>query len=240
MIDALVLIDPSPSKSTSSTRHLYDLQRNLLYCSLFLVGFLLLDTEAFVSQVSDGNFKSNDGQYLLTLFVCVSMISTILVVTKRIINRRDQQSDETSHLIHENKAGCQKYDSDKNVDTKRHEQYAQILSRAIQCKTISYDVEDSNEILMKECQNELKRLHTVLRESFPILYERHPPRIIADYSLLFVIPGVNKNAKPIMLCSHLDVVPAPNIEDEDGKRPWVHEPFGGIIEDGVIWGRGGK
>ena len=239
-IDTLVSILLSAPKSSFS-RHFYDLSRNLSYCSLFLAGFLFFDTEAF-SEVPNDNLKSNDGQLKELLFgmICVSMISTIIVVTKRIINRSDQQSDETSHLIHENKAGSLKYDSAKGVDAKRQDHYSKILSKAIQCKTISYDVEDGNESSMKECQCELKRLHTVLNESFPILYKRHPPRIIAGYSLLFTIPGLNSDAKPIMLCSHLDVVPAPNIEDEDGKRPWVHEPFGGIIENGVIWGRGGK
>lgn len=37
--------------------------------------------------------------------------------------------------------------------------------------------------------------------------------------------------KPLLLCGHVDVVPAM----DDG---WTHPPFSGVIEDGMVWGRG--
>lgn len=35
--------------------------------------------------------------------------------------------------------------------------------------------------------------------------------------------------------AHYDVVPAPT---GPGLSNWTHPPFGGVIEAGVVWGRG--
>lgn len=39
---------------------------------------------------------------------------------------------------------------------------------------------------------------------------------------------------PIVLLSHADVVPVA----EDELERWTHAPFGGVIDDGYVWGRG--
>jgi len=39
---------------------------------------------------------------------------------------------------------------------------------------------------------------------------------------------------PIVLLSHADVVP---VAEEERER-WTHPPFGGVVEDGYVWGRG--
>lgn len=41
----------------------------------------------------------------------------------------------------------------------------------------------------------------------------------------------DQTQKPLLLTSHLDVVPAE-------KEFWQEDPFGGVIKDGFIWGRG--
>jgi len=43
--------------------------------------------------------------------------------------------------------------------------------------------------------------------------------------------GDGTGGQPLLLLSHLDVVPAP-------PERWTHDPFGGDIADGYIWGRG--
>jgi acetylornithine deacetylase/succinyl-diaminopimelate desuccinylase-like protein len=43
--------------------------------------------------------------------------------------------------------------------------------------------------------------------------------------------GDGTGGEPLLLLSHLDVVPAPS----DG---WTHDPFGGDLADGYVWGRG--
>jgi len=112
----------------------------------------------------------------------------------------------------------------------RKMKYANILSKAIQCKTVSSDESSKN----LERNTELRKLHGLLAESFPTVYQKYPPTIINDYSLLFKIPGQEEDKKPIMMCAHLDVVPAPSNKD----YPWIHDPFSGDIVNGIIHGRG--
>ncbi len=50
-------------------------------------------------------------------------------------------------------------------------------------------------------------------------------------NLLARLPGRDRSKKPLMLLNHMDVVPV----DRSG---WKIDPFGAVIEDGVIWGRG--
>jgi acetylornithine deacetylase/succinyl-diaminopimelate desuccinylase-like protein len=65
------------------------------------------------------------------------------------------------------------------------------------------------------------------REKIPVKrYESAPGRSI----LLARLRGTG-SAKPILLLHHMDVVPT------DPSR-WKHEPFGGEISGGAIWGRG--
>ena len=57
------------------------------------------------------------------------------------------------------------------------------------------------------------------------------------YSLVYTWEGTDKSLKPIMICSHLDVVPAPE-NNENASMNWTHPPFAGKVVDGEIWGRG--
>jgi acetylornithine deacetylase/succinyl-diaminopimelate desuccinylase-like protein len=61
-----------------------------------------------------------------------------------------------------------------------------------------------------------------------------PPQLIgetADRKNVIVRHKGTGEKAPLLLCAHLDVVPA---EPES----WKHPPFGGEIHDGYIWGRG--
>ncbi len=65
------------------------------------------------------------------------------------------------------------------------------------------------------------------REGIPVTrYESAPGKVI----IVARLKG-SGHAKPILLLHHMDVVPA------DRSR-WPHDPFGGEIVDGEIWGRG--
>nr|MDJ0663547.1 M20/M25/M40 family metallo-hydrolase [Acidimicrobiia bacterium] len=57
--------------------------------------------------------------------------------------------------------------------------------------------------------------------------EPHPGR----QSVVYRIPGTDPDAPSLTLLPHLDVVPV----TEDS---WDHDPFGGDIIDGFVWGRG--
>ena len=50
-------------------------------------------------------------------------------------------------------------------------------------------------------------------------------------NLVVRLKGRDASKKPLLLLNHLDVVPV-------DEKAWNIEPFGGIIRDGFIWGRG--
>lgn len=54
------------------------------------------------------------------------------------------------------------------------------------------------------------------------------------HSLLYTWTGNDPAAKPVLLTAHYDVVPViPGTE-----AAWTQPPFGGVIADGFVWGRG--
>lgn len=58
--------------------------------------------------------------------------------------------------------------------------------------------------------------------------------IVKDHTLLFKWTGLKPDLKPILFAAHYDVVPVvPGTEES-----WEHPPFGGVIADGYVWGRG--
>ena len=50
-------------------------------------------------------------------------------------------------------------------------------------------------------------------------------------SVVFRVPGRVPGAPRLLLIPHLDVVPA-------DPADWQQDPFAGVVEDGVVWGRG--
>lgn len=80
------------------------------------------------------------------------------------------------------------------------------------------------------------RLLAELARQFPLLHERLELTRISTHALLFRWPGPNAEPPvgdgrpPVVLMAHLDVVPV--------EGPWTHPPFGAVIADGSIWGRG--
>ena len=102
------------------------------------------------------------------------------------------------------------------------------LQQLIRCRTISY--EDRS----MEDDAEFDKLFSLL----PVLYPevlRHCERIeIHKRALLFLWKGKRhgvEGAQASVLMAHYDVVP---VEEENWEKP----PFEGVIEDGVLWGRG--
>ena len=59
------------------------------------------------------------------------------------------------------------------------------------------------------------------------IVEPHPGR----HNLIYRIPGTDPGAPALTLLPHLDVVPVT-------EGSWDHDPFGGEIIDGFVWGRG--
>lgn len=102
----------------------------------------------------------------------------------------------------------------------RTDLYIDKFRKMICCETISY-----NDSFDKE---KFDAFHNLLKELFPnvfknMIYEEFEDSILLTYK-------VKSSSRPILLMAHHDVVPA------EGK--WVHEPFGGLVENGKIYGRG--
>lgn len=97
---------------------------------------------------------------------------------------------------------------------------AEKLSAMVQCETISVRGVDQPE--------KFRRFHQVLKELYPVVFN-HCEVIDIDGNLLLHWKGVS-SSNPIMLMSHMDVVPA--------SGGWSRDPFGGEIADGKVWGRG--
>jgi carboxypeptidase PM20D1 len=70
-----------------------------------------------------------------------------------------------------------------------------------------------------------------LAERFPRLHEVAQVVRVATDEVLMRWPGRGGD-RPIVLLAHLDVEPV------DPDEHWTHPPFGGVVDDGVVWGRG--
>ncbi len=98
------------------------------------------------------------------------------------------------------------------------------LRALVRCRTVSrYDREEEDDA-------EFEKLVSLLPELYPNVIAVCPLRRFDGRALLFHWKGREAGHASVMM-SHYDVVPV----DEEG---WRKPPFDGIIEDGVLWGRG--
>jgi len=110
---------------------------------------------------------------------------------------------------------------------------AQHLSEAIRFNTISYQV-GAGEALLQSSRAEFKALHNWLAQSYPQFAATTQRQVFGGSSLLFTWTGRNPQLPPVLLMSHLDVVPvSPGTETQ-----WQQPPFSGALADGFVWGRG--
>lgn len=98
------------------------------------------------------------------------------------------------------------------------------LRELIRCKTVS------NEEPALEDDGEFEKLINKLPVLYPHVAETCPMQKMENRALLFRWKGKN-DGEPAVLMAHYDVVP---VEEENWDKP----PFEGIIENGVLWGRG--
>lgn len=102
----------------------------------------------------------------------------------------------------------------------RAEAYAKTLSRMVRYETVSVAEQNDAE--------KFRGFHQLLCELFPSVHA-NLEKIEIDGNLLFHWKG-RASAKPLVLMSHQDVVPA--------EGEWIYPPFSGKIADGKVWGRG--
>ena len=106
----------------------------------------------------------------------------------------------------------------RQPDAEKVEAAAQRLQKAVQFASVAGQ------------QEELLALSQWLRKT----YEADVPALrwveTQDGSILIRWPGSETDMEPVLFCGHLDVAPV--------QGEWTHEPFGGQVEEGVLYGRG--
>ena len=107
------------------------------------------------------------------------------------------------------------FDKDAAVDA---------LAQLVRCKTVSY-----NDPALED-DAEFEKLISLLPSLYPRVFDVCSVRQLPDRALLLRWPGKH-HGDPAVMMAHYDVVP---VNEENWDKP----PFAGIIEDGVLWGRG--
>lgn len=98
------------------------------------------------------------------------------------------------------------------------------LAQLVRCKTVSYNDKSL------EDDGEFQKLICLLPQLYPRVFDVCSVNQLPDRGLLLRWPGKN-SGDPAVLMAHYDVVP---VNEENWDKP----PFAGILEDGVLWGRG--
>lgn len=98
------------------------------------------------------------------------------------------------------------------------------LQKLVQCKTVSY-----NEKALED-DAEFQKLIDLLPGLYPKVFEVCSFQELPDRALLLRWPGKSEE-NPSVMMAHYDVVPV-------NEESWEKPPFAGILEDGVLWGRG--
>lgn len=98
------------------------------------------------------------------------------------------------------------------------------MQEMLRCKTISYN----DETLID--QGEFQKFRELLPELYPKIHESCQRHFLGVNGMVYHWKGKSEG-DPIVLMSHYDVVP---VEESQWDKP----AFEGILEDGILWGRG--
>lgn len=101
------------------------------------------------------------------------------------------------------------------------------LGEAIRFRTVSLQQETDD-------RAQFEQFHAWMQQRYPAFHAQARREVIGELSLLYTWEGSDPAQPPMLLLAHQDVVPAP----EDTRANWRADPFGGIIRDGAVWGRG--
>ena len=98
------------------------------------------------------------------------------------------------------------------------------LAAMVQCRTVSYYDRSRQDMA------EFDRFRALLPRLYPAVHRACTFERVGESGLLFTWRG-RGSAEPTVLMAHYDVVPV-------NEAGWSKPAFDGIIEDGVLWGRG--
>ncbi len=106
--------------------------------------------------------------------------------------------------------------------------FAERLARAIRFRTVATGAKGAGDAA------DFQEIHEFLKTSFPRVHARLGCEVHGGHSLLYRWKGSDPSREPILLMSHIDVVPV----ESGTETSWTHPPFSGDLSDGFIWGRG--
>lgn len=101
------------------------------------------------------------------------------------------------------------------------------LGEAIRFRTVSL-VSDG------EDRAQFEQFHAWMQQRYPAFHAAARREVVGELSLLYTWTGSDAAQPPIILLAHQDVVPVP----EDTLQNWTVDPFGGLVRDSAVWGRG--
>lgn len=101
------------------------------------------------------------------------------------------------------------------------------LGEAIRFRTVSL-VSDG------EDRAQFEQFHAWMQQRYPAFHATARREIVGELSLLYTWTGSDAAQPPIILLAHQDVVPVP----DDTRQNWTVDPFGGLVRDNAVWGRG--
>ena len=104
----------------------------------------------------------------------------------------------------------------------------QRFARALTFPTVSYD--DRSQFDSEAFRN----FRDFLQTAYPRVHEHATRTVVNGYSLVFQLQGADATLQPVLFLSHFDVVPV----EDNTLGEWTHPPFGGVVADGIVWGRG--
>lgn len=107
---------------------------------------------------------------------------------------------------------------------------ADMLGAAIRIQTVTYASGDPK----PGADQPWIDLEAALKARYPTVFTKTTMEKILTHAMLMTWIGTDPSLPPVVLMAHQDVVPVNPGTDAD----WTHGPFGGIVADGYIWGRG--
>ena len=96
------------------------------------------------------------------------------------------------------------------------------LAKMIRCRTVSLESGGS--------RDEFDKLQELLSSIYPESFAACELIRVEELTLILRWAGRNRQAAPVILMAHQDVVEA--------TGEWTHDPFCGELADGYVWGRG--
>ena len=77
-------------------------------------------------------------------------------------------------------------------------------------------------------------LQQFLRATYPRVFNQLNIEVINTYSLLITWTGLDTTLNPVLFTAHTDVVPV----EPGTEADWTYPAFAGVIENGIVYGRG--